>query len=568
MTTASRMFILALLFTIRLALAQSPVHSQSYDHGVVVSQSTIASEVGRDILERGGNAVDAAVATAFALAVTHPTAGNIGGGGFMVVRLPDGGATTFDFREKAPLAATERMYLDKNGEYDFERHHWSVLSVGVPGSVAGLHLAHERLGKLAWKELLEPAVRLADRGFAIGQALASSLAAVLPSMEKYPVSFAQFSRYGTPLGPGETLTQKMLAQTLALIRDQGKAGFYRGATAQRIVAEMKRLGGLITLDDLARYRAVERPPVVGTYRGHQIIGMAPPSSGGIAVVEMLNLLEAFPLRTMGLRSAESTHLILESMRRAFADRALHVGDPDHVDVPLARLTDKRYATTLRRTISRQRASVSSPKSFTWPSESSETTHLSVVDASRMAVSLTTTLEQSYGSKIVVTSAGFLLNNEMGDFNPVPGVTNGQGRIGTRANLVAPEKRMISSMSPTIVARDGHVRLVVGTPGGRTIINSVLLVILGVIDFDLSAQEAVDTPRFHHQWLPDRVIAERWCFSSDTAKILEGMGHTVRFRSRPIGSVMAIAVEGADEKHPGRVTAGVDRRRGGGGAAGY
>ena len=300
----------------------------------------------------------------------------------------------------------------------------------------------------------------------------------------------------------------------------------------------------------------------------QIIGMGPPSSGGIAVVEMLNLLEAFPLRTMGLRSAESTHLILESMRRAFADRALHVGDPDHVEVPLARLTDKRYATTLRRTISRQRASVSSPKSFTWPSESSETTHLSVVDASRMAVSLTTTLEQSYGSKIVVTSAGFLLNNEMGDFNPVPGVTNGQGRIGTRANLVAPSKRMISSMSPTIVARDGHVRLVVGTPGGRTIINSVLLVILGVIDFDLSAQQAVDTPRFHHQWLPDRVTAERWCFSSDTAKILEGMGHRVRFRSSPIGSVMAIVVEGADGKQPGRVTAGVDRRRGGAGAAGY
>ncbi len=563
------MFILALLFTSRLALAQSPVHSQSYDHGVVVSQSTIASEVGRDILERGGNAVDAAVATAFALAVTHPSAGNIGGGGFMVVRLPNGKATTFDFREKAPLAATDRMFLDENGEYDFKRHHWSVLSVGVPGSVAGLHLAHQRLGKLEWKELLQPAVRLADRGFPVGQALASSLAAVLPSMEKYPVSFSQFSRSGTPLGPGETLTQKRLAQTLALIRDQGRAVFYRGVTADRIVAEMQRLGGLITLDDLARYRAAQRPPVVGTYRGHQIIGMAPPSSGGIAVVEMLNLLEAFPLRTMGLRSAESTHLILESMRRAFADRALHVGDPDHVDVPLARLTDKRYATTLRRTISRQRASVSSPKSFTWPSESSETTHLSVVDASRMAVSLTTTLEQSYGSKIVVTSAGFLLNNEMGDFNPVPGVTNGQGRIGTRANLVAPEKRMISSMSPTIVARDGHVRLVVGTPGGRAIINSVLLVILGVIDFDLSVQQAVDTPRFHHQWLPDRVIAERWCFSSDTAKILEGMGHTVQFRSSPIfGSVMAIAVEGADDEHPGRVTAGVDRRRGGAGAAGY
>ena len=503
MKTPSCLFILALLVTSRVAPAQSPVFSPRYDNAVVASESTIASEVGRDVLRRGGNAVDAVVATAFALAVTHPTAGNIGGGGFMVVRAPDGKATTFDFREKAPLAATERMFLDEDGRYDFKRHHRSALSVGVPGSVAGLHLAHQRLGRLPWKELIEPAARLARDSFPVGQFLAQSLAGVLPSMRAYAASTAQFSKSGVPFELGDILVQKDLAGTLALIRDRGPAGFYRGATADHIVREIERLGGLITHEDLARYRAEERPPVTGTYRGHEIIGMGPPSSGGIAVVEMLNLLEAYPLRSLGLRSAETSHLVVESMRRAFADRARHIGDLDQVDVPLARLTSKQYAARLRRTISRERASVSSPERFDWPLESSETTHLSVVDGDRMAVALTTTLEQSYGSRIVVPGAGFLLNNEMGDFNPVPGDTNGQGRIGTPANLVAAQKRMISSMTPTIVARGGRVRLVVGTPGGRTIINSVLLVILGVIDFDLSAQEAVDAPRFHHQWLPAR-----------------------------------------------------------------
>ncbi len=549
------------------ARPQSPVWSESYARGVIASESSFASYVGLATLMKGGNAVDAAVATAFALAVTHPTAGNIGGGGFMVVRLADGSATTFDFRETAPNRAHDHMFLNAAGVYDPQRHHWSILSVGVPGSVAGLVLAHERLGVLPWRDLVEPAVRLARDGFVIPQSLAASLRSVLPELTKYEASKAQFTKNGAPYRAGELLVQLDLAKTLERIRDHGAAGFYGGETARLIVEEMERRGGMISKEDLASYRAVEREPLRGSYRGYDVLAMGPPSSGGIALVQMLNILEHDDLASLGLRSAAATHLVVEAMRRAFADRARYVADPDFVDVPISRLTSKKYAQTLRRSISAAQASVSSPEAFTWPQEGTETTHLSVVDSQRMAVALTTTLERSYGCRIVVPGAGFLLNNEMGDFNPVPGETTASGRIGTAANTVAPRKRMLSSMSPTILAKDGHLQLAVGSPGGRTIINSVLLVILNRVDYGMSLQEAVDAPRFHHQWLPDKIVGERWCFSRDTWQALEAMGHQLTVRRGGQGSVMAIgthhdAAAGRDVLH-----AGVDRRRGGG-AAGY
>lgn len=535
-----------------------------FRHGAVVSANRIASEVGRDVLQRGGNAVDAAVATAFALAVTHPVAGNIGGGGFLVAALPDGTATTFDFRETAPAAATDDMFLDADGNYDPERHHWGALAVGVPGSVAGLFLAHQTLGVLAWADVVAPAEQLARDGFVIGKPLANSLKFVLDSMRQYPASLDQFSRNGAPLGPNDRLVQRNLADTLARIRDHGPSGFYEGLTAALLVAEMRRLGGRISHDDLSTYRAVERAAVRSFYRGLEVIGMPPPSSGGALIAEALNILEGFPAHHLQ-RTSTDLHRLVESMRRAFADRALHLGDRDFVDVPVEQLVSKEYAAELRRTIG-ERASVSSPESFIWRAESPETTHLSVVDKNRLAVSLTTTLEQSYGSRIVVPGAGFLLNNEMGDFNPKAELTTRKGLIGTSPNLVAPKKRMLSSMSPTILRRDEMPLLVIGSPGGRTIPNTVLQVIVGVVDQGLTVQEAIDAPRLHHQWLPDRILAEQGALTAPHRAELEARGHRIEERSGRQGAAMGIAVRGT----PGKtwLHAGVDPRRAGAGAAGY
>ena len=380
----------------RPAGAQAPVAPNRFALSAVTSQSQLASNVGRDVLRDGGNAIDAAVATAFALAVTHPAAGNIGGGGFLVVLLPDGRTTSFDFRETAPGRATADMFLGADGEYDSRLHHWSHRAVGVPGSVAGLHLAHQRFGKLSWHRLVDPAVRLAAGGFVVSPGLSDSLAGVLDDFGKHPATLAQFSRDGKPLAAGDRLVQTDLARALARIRDDGLAGFYAGETARLFEEEMLRGGGLIRRDDLAGYRAVERVPVRGTYRGYEVIGMPPPSSGGVAVVEMLNILEEYDLRSYGFRSAPEVHLLTEAMRRAFSDRARHLGDADFVDVPVARLASKEHAAKRRRSIRLDRASRSAPDRFEWPTESEETTHLSVVDADRMAVSLTTTIEQPYG----------------------------------------------------------------------------------------------------------------------------------------------------------------------------
>jgi gamma-glutamyltranspeptidase/glutathione hydrolase len=547
--------------TLTLDAGNTPARARK---GMVVSQSDIASEVGWKVMREGGNAIDGAIATAFALAVTHPTAGNIGGGGFIVYRAADGTATTFDFREMAPAGSNPTMWM-KDGKYDFNIHHNSHRSVGVPGTVAGLHLAHQKLGSKPWKDLVLPAVALARDGFEVSDGLARSLARMLvepDDFKKYPASLAQFSKNGTPYEAGEILKQPDLARSLQRIADRGPAGFYEGETAELIEKEMKANGGLITREDLKKYQAKERAPIKGTYRGLEVIGMPPPSSGGIAVVHMLNLLEGFDLKANGYGSAQNVHLAAESMRRAFADRAQHVGDPDfNTAIPVAQLISKDYATQVRKTINPNKASVSSPTSFSWPTESAETTHLSVVDEKRNAVSMTYTLEYGYGSRIVVPGAGFLLNNEMGDFNSAPEMTDERGNIGTKPNLAVPGKRMLSSMSPTILAKDGKLFMVTGSPGGRTIINTVLLTILNVVDFGMNAQEAVDAGRIHHQWLPDRINYERFGFSADTIAKLKAMGHTVNEQGGQ--GVAEVIVVGSD----GVLEGGLDRRAPDGGAAG-
>ena len=530
--------------------------------GMVVSQSDIASQIGFQVIRDGGNAVDAAVATAFALAVTHPTAGNIGGGGFLVFRSASGEATTFDFREAAPTGSHPEMWL-VNGRYDTELHHNSHRAVGVPGTVAGLHLAWKTLGTRPWKELVAPAIVLARDGFEVSDALARSLARTLDSFKKYPASFAQFSRNGVPYRAGEILKQADLARTLDRIANQGPAGFYEGETAMLLEKEMKANGGLITREDLKNYQAKQRAPIKGTYRGHEIIGMGPPSSGGTSVQLMLNMLESTDLKANGYGSSQNLHLIAESMRRAFAERAQHLGDPDFVStMPIDRLISKPYAAELRKTINPTKASKSSPSTFAWATESDETTHFSIADGKRNAVAVTYTLEAGYGSKIVAPGTGFLLNNEMGDFNAGPGLTDATGLIGTDPNLARPGKRMLSSMSPTIVAKDGKLVMVTGSPGGRTIINTVLLTILNVIDFGMNAQEAVDAGRIHHQWLPDRITFEEFGFSADTIAALRAMGHTVE-QNQNQGVAQVIVYNAADDMLEG----GLDRRAADGGVGG-
>ncbi|WP_457654406.1 gamma-glutamyltransferase [Rhodocaloribacter sp.] len=535
----------ALLLTLGLLFAgpaPSSVHAQAgripvpAKHGMVVSSHYLASEAGVEALKKGGNAIDAAVATAFALAVTHPAAGNVGGGGFMVYHGADGTVTTFNFREKAPLAATETMFLDENGEIRDRVNHEGLLAVGVPGTVAGLWLAHERMGRLPWKDLVEPAVRLAEEGFPMPWSM-QGIERYFQSLEGDPLFDASrkvFLKDGKDAyEPGEIWRQPDLARTLKRIRDHGKDGFYKGETARLIAAFMREHGGLITEEDLARYEAEEQAPIHGTYRGYDVYGMAPPSSGGVAMVEMLNILEGFDLTDIGHNSALYLHLLTEAMRRAYADRAQYLGDPHfNPDMPLGRLTSKEYAEDLRETIDLFKASESDSSRFNsayFAHESEETTHLSVVDAEGNAVSMTYTLEYGYGSRIVVPGAGFLLNNEMGDFNPIPGRTTTTGLIGTPPNLVAPEKRMLSSMSPTIVAKDGRPVLAIGSPGGRTIINTVTQVVLNVIDHGMNVGEAVEAPRIHHQWLPDATSFERWGFSPDTKRLYQMMGHEIRYR---------------------------------------
>ena len=493
--------------------------------GMVVSSSMTASEIGRDVLKSGGNAIDAAVATAFALAVTYPGAGNIGGGGFMVYVPKSGEPTTIDFREKAPLAATEKMFMDKNGKLIPQSNLEGILAPGTPGTVAGLFLAHQRYGRLTWQQLLDPAVKLAANGFKITHALQEDGKAFQYLWRKYPSTAKVLLKDGRPYMQGELWKQPDLARTLKRISEKGHDGFYSGETAAQFAQFMKKNGGLITEQDLAQYHAVERKPLHGTYRGYELYSMAPPSSGGVALIEMLNILEGYDLSEVGYGSADYYTLLSEVMRRAFSDRAQFLGDPDfNKDIPLARLTSKEYASTQRRSIQFYKSSPSDSTRFGQIYEgSNHTTHFSVVDKEGNAVAVTYTIENWFGSQLVVDGLGFLLNNEMGDFNPVPGVTTSDGQIGTAPNLIAPGKRMLSSMTPTILTKDGKPFLVIGAPGGRTIINTVLQVILNVVDHHMPVSRAIEEPRIHHQWLPDVLLSERLEINKDTRAILSSRG---------------------------------------------
>jgi gamma-glutamyltranspeptidase/glutathione hydrolase len=551
--------VICAVLSITTGATSVPVRAQ---RGMVASQNEIASRIGADAIKEGGTAVDAAVATAFALAVVHPTAGNIGGGGFMIYRPAKGEAAAYDFREVAPAKSSPTMFL-KDGKYSSEVHHNSHLAVGVPGTVAGLHMAWKEQGKLPWKRLIEPAVALARDGFVVTDGLSRSLKGALRQMQKYPASVAQFSRNGVPYEPGDTLKQPELARTLDRIATQGPSGFYEGDTALALEKEMLANGGLITRTDLKNYKAIKRTPVKGTYRGYEVMSMPPVSSGGIGLIEMLNVLEAYDLAAMGPASAAAVHLMAEAMKRSYSDRAHYLGDPAFVkDMPVARLISKEYATELRKTIDPKRTKPSSPTTFEWPHESDETTHISVVDGDRNAVSMTYTLEAGYGSKIVVPGGGFLLNNEMGDFNAAPELTTADGLIGTKPNLAEPGKRMLSSMTPTILTKDGQLFMVTGTPGGRTIINTVLETVVNVVDFGMNAQETIDAPRFHHQWLPDRISYEKYGLSADTVAELEKRGHTLQSGGNQ-GTAQVIVYNAKEDVLEG----GSDRRSSDGGAVG-
>ena len=534
-------------------------------NGIVTSASKLASEAGVEALKAGGNAVDAAVATAFALAVTWPSAGNIGGGGFMVYHGDDGHATTFDFREKAPLAATERMYLSLDGNVVDNSNHIGPLAVGVPGTVAGLWKAHQELGSLPWADLVAPAVKLARDGISINYSLYTGFARSKPRFDQYPSSAAKFFKAdGSLYELGETWRQPNLAHTLELIQNNGADGFYKGENAERLAGFMADIGGIITEEDLLKYESQEREPIRGTYRGYDIVSMPPPSSGGVVLVEMLNILEGFDLADMGHNSADYLHILTETMRRAYADRAEHLGDPDFNEgMPLQRLMDKDYAATLRASIDMDEASESRPADFAQIYESEETTHFSIVDKEGNMVSMTYTLEFGYGSGIVVEGGGYLLNNEMGDFNAVPGVTTSRGLIGTAPNLVEPEKRPLSSMTPTIVAKDGKPIFTAGSPGGKTIINTTMQVIVNVIDHEMNIAQSVEAGRIHHQWLPDVTSIEAGSLSPDTVRLYEEKGHRVTERGGQ-GAAMAVY----HDRENGLFEGAADSRRGDGAAVGY
>jgi gamma-glutamyltranspeptidase/glutathione hydrolase len=501
--------------------------------GVVVCTSAPACDAGASVLATGGNAVDAAVATAFALAVTHPAAGNIGGGGFMIVRTPRGELAAFDFREQAPLKSTPTMYLGEDGKIDRGLTSAGYLAPGVPGSVRGLSMAHRKYGRLPWKDVVMPGVLLAEQGFALSPALARGLnREVAGPMAKFPASVAA---YGKPGGgewkEGDRLVLADLGKTLRAIATEGADVFYKGWIADAIEADMKANGGLITKKDLAAYSAKERTPVRGTYKGYEIVSMPPVSSGGTALIEMLNIVEPFNLKSQGLLTAPALHIQIEAMRRAYLDRARHLGDPDYVKVPVQLLTSKPHARKVAASIDTAKATRSTELGkdivSATAAESGETTHYSVIDRDGMAVATTTTLEGGFGSHVVVKGAGFLLNNEMGDFNKKPGETNTSGDIGTAANLIQPGKRMLSSMTPTMVLKDGKVVLVTGSPGGRTIINTVFTIVLGVVEYGLTGREAVDLARMHHQWLPDRVSIEKQNGpSAEVIDALKAMGHDI------------------------------------------
>jgi gamma-glutamyltranspeptidase/glutathione hydrolase len=553
------MFVVLFLFSSAALQAETLRGTQ----GMVASRSDLASEVGSAILADGGNAVDAAVATAFALAVAYPSAGNLGGGGFMVIALANGEVYAQDNREKAPGAAHRDMFLDPAGNVDRNLALNSLQASGVPGTVAGLLDAQDRFGTMTRQQVMAPAIVLAENGFELNEDLATQFQENLESFKQYPASLAVFSKNGEPYKAGDVWMQPDLAKTLKLISEHGRDGFYKGETAELLVAEMQRSKGLITLEDLADYKAVWREPVHGTYRGYDVWSMPAPSSGGVLLVQMLNMLEPYDLGTLGFGSTETVHLMIEAQRRAYADRAEFLGDPDFVDVPSAMLISKDYARARFADFDPTRATDSAAiGAGSWPQESTQTTHFSVADAAGNAVSMTTTLNRNYGNRIVVPGAGFLLNNEMDDFSSKPNTPNSYGLIGRDANEIQPGKRMLSSMAPTIVTRDGKPVLLTGSPGGSTIINTVLQVVLNVLDHRMDAEKAVASPRIHHQWMPDNVRYETGAMSDATAEALRAMGHKGLAGSGfGIGDANTIRIEGGTLE-------GVSDPRNVGGVAGF
>lgn len=504
---------------------RAPFHPVVGRNGMVVAQEKLAAQVGRDILAKGGNAVDAAVATGFALAVTFPQAGNIGGGGFMLVSLSGrDDVIAIDFREMAPARAHRDMFLDKNGNVDNQKAQFSHLSTGVPGTVMGLLDALETYGTMSRADVMAPAIQLAKDGIPISFGMAQSLKSGQKKFKKDPSSLAYFTNDGKLYRYGEIWKQKDLAKTLKRIARKGSDGFYKGKTADLLVAEMRRGGGFITHDDLAAYKSITRKAVHGTYRGVDIYSMPPPSSGGVHVIQMLNILEGYDMGAKGHNTADMMHVMIEAMRRAYADRSKYLGDPEFFNVPVDALIDKAYAKHLRAGISLSHASRSTDirPAKTLPYESPQTTHYSVMDKWGNAVATTYTLNFSFGSGFSVDGAGFLLNNEMDDFSAKPGAPNGYGLIGGTANKIEPGKRPLSSMTPVIVKKDGANYILTGSPGGSTIITSVLQNIVNVVDFNMNIMEAVAAPRFHHQWLPDIVIVEPG-ISEDTLRILQKRG---------------------------------------------
>ncbi|MCP3392658.1 gamma-glutamyltransferase [Bradyrhizobium sp. CCGB12] len=554
-----------------------PAHAASVapvaaENGMVVAAQHLATEVGVEVLKRGGNAVDAAVAVGYALAVVYPAAGNLGGGGFMTIQLADGRKTFLDFRETAPRAATANMYLDKDGNVIKGISTKGHLAVGVPGSVSGMEYAREKYGTMKRADLLAPAIQLAEQGFALDQGDIDLLLTATKDFQDDPASAAIFLNNGQPFRVGEKLVQSELAKTLREISSKGTDGFYKGWVGSAIVASSQAGKGLITQDDLDGYKTRELAPVECDYRGYHVVSAPPPSSGGVIICEILNILEGYPLKELGYHSAQAVHVQIEAMRHAYVDRNSYLGDPDFVKNPLDRLLDKAYAAKIRAVIDPNKAGVSKDiKPGVAPHEGSNTTHYSIADKDGNAVSVTYTLNDWFGAKVTAAKTGVLLNDEMDDFTAKVGVPNLYGLVQGEANSIAPGKRPLSSMSPTIVTKDGKTVMVVGTPGGSRIITAVLQTMINAIDYGMNAQEAVDMPRIHQQWLPDITNAENYALSPDTQKILEGMGH--KFGPPQPANHLAVIIVGAPSlngKQVGnnRYYGANDPRRNSGLAAGY
>lgn len=563
MTTKQRNKIFVVILSIALLFPMSCKKEMEIvgRNGMVVSVDQFASQVGIDTLKKGGNAVDAAVAVGLALAVTYPFAGNIGGGGFMIIRFPETGeSVAVDFREMAPGLATQDMYLDEEGEIERSKSTIGHLSVGIPGTIKGFDLVLKTYGRLSWKEVIEPAIRLAEEGFALTEDRASSFNRLSERYGNFTELIKIFSKSdGTDFEEGDIFVQQELAESLKQIAEEGPDAFYKGKIADLIVIDMEKHGGLITKEDLANYKAHIRKPLKGNYRGFEIVSMPSPSSGGTALIEMLNILEGFELGTMKRYAPETIHLIAETMKLAFLDRARHLGDGDFVTLPVERLISKEYAESVRKKIRLDKAVPSEElgEDILTLEKGSDTTHYSVVDSDGLAVATTYTLNNGFGSKVIAEGTGILLNDEMDDFNSKSGYTNDRGSIGTDANLIKPYKRMLSSMTPTLVVKDGKTLMITGSPGGRTIINTVLNIIINVIDFDMNIQDAVAAARMDHEWMPDRLSIEEFVLSKRLERGLVSLGHTLRKVSRQgdahsifIDPVSGLYVGAADKRTNG------------------